>query len=169
MRNPDRGGVGQGSSFPRRGGQTGDREVLSDVRCREGTRGVRGAGDAGIAANRRDGNPGTGSIDSKDRDERNDRSDSRLSGRKRTAFGDVGEVDHLSGTWMGLGMIGVRLTGLDRGSGSGGVSKRGVHWPGGDGRPSEFEWSELAEVAKDTDHRTNLRYRLWASRARRAD
>ena len=59
----------------------------------------------------------------------NDRTGSRLSGRKRAAFGDVGEVDHLSGTWMGSGMIEGRLMGVDHGSDSGGVSKRGVHWP----------------------------------------
>ena len=56
----------------------------------------------------------------RDRDERDDRTGSWLGGRKRTAFGDVGEVDDLSGTWMGLWMIGGRLRGIDHDSGSGG-------------------------------------------------
>jgi hypothetical protein len=90
--------------------------------------------------NRRDGNSGIGVIDSKDRDERNDRTGSRLSGRKRTAFGDVGEVDHLSGTWMGLGMIGGRLMGVGH-SGSGRVDKRGVHCPGEGADVEERRWT----------------------------
>jgi hypothetical protein len=58
------------------------------------------------------------------RNERNDWAGSWLGGRKRTAFEDVGEVDVLSGTWTGLGMIGGRW--IDHGSGSGMGGETGV-------------------------------------------
>jgi hypothetical protein len=59
-------------------------------------------------------------------DERDDQTCPRSGGRQRTAFGDMGEVDDLSGMWTGLGMIGGRLRGIDHSSGSGEGGKTGA-------------------------------------------
>jgi hypothetical protein len=78
-RDPGRGGIGRGFSFPRRGDRAGGHKVLTDVggfdvlerlrdvnlhlgRCGGGTRGVRGTG---IVADGRHGNSEVGVVDSK--------------------------------------------------------------------------------------------------------